>query len=550
MTLPPTNPRLAQFHETLARPKLVALGDSVYAAFAYDFANFGFVETDAGIVAVDAGWFTGAMRAALADLRSHTNKPVVAIVYTHAHGDHTGGATEAAAGSSETLTVYARAGAFEALAETAYGGVPEAIIRRAQGQVGLQLPHAAQFGTAIGPMPYLGTGSEPLEPTHPIAEPTDITIGGVRLTLIPIVGDLRESLMVWLPEQRVLFTGDIVGGVFPYVQTPRAEPNRDALGMAHSLEIAAALEPRALVPGHGRVLVGTEDVADVLMANRDAILFTVHQVERYLVKGFTADQIVEEFQLPLRLAEHPDLQPHYHKIEWIVRGLVAQGLGWFHEYIDLARLNEVEETRRMIALLGGADRVASLARAALDEAEDRWAARLASMALLADPDDSIARGIRHEAFESIAATTDSSNEANWLRTAVAEESGGLGLAAVVTVRMEQLSRDQTDADLVSQFGSRLKAEEAGGEEFTVSIQVSESPDVSHSLTLRNAVLHHDDPAQREPAAREPVASLIMGRETLVALYARGLSWLDALDSNKVRIVGDEAAARRLAELLE
>ena len=55
------------------------------------YSNFGFIETDNGIIVVDAGWFPTLTANAYALLREQTNKPVIAVIYTHLHMDHYGG---------------------------------------------------------------------------------------------------------------------------------------------------------------------------------------------------------------------------------------------------------------------------------------------------------------------------------------------------------------------------------------------------------------------------------------------------------------------------
>ncbi len=66
------------------------------------------------------------------------------------------------------------------------------------------------------------------------------------------------DLVVWLPAERVLFTGDLVfSGLTPLVMSGSVAGARTAL------EWIASFEPRRLVPGHGPVLAGA-DIARVL----------------------------------------------------------------------------------------------------------------------------------------------------------------------------------------------------------------------------------------------------------------------------------------------
>ena len=86
------NPELIEFQQQFEDEVLVTVGPKVYAAFGYEYSNFSFIEGDDGIIAIDTGWFPDATARALAELRETTEKPVVAIIYTHVHHDHYGGA--------------------------------------------------------------------------------------------------------------------------------------------------------------------------------------------------------------------------------------------------------------------------------------------------------------------------------------------------------------------------------------------------------------------------------------------------------------------------
>lgn len=84
------NPQLLAFHEQFATPTLQKMSNRVYGAFAFEYSNFTFIEGDDGVIVVDTGWYRGGMTRALAEFRKISNKPVVALMYTHSHVDHTG----------------------------------------------------------------------------------------------------------------------------------------------------------------------------------------------------------------------------------------------------------------------------------------------------------------------------------------------------------------------------------------------------------------------------------------------------------------------------
>src|SRR5262244_2129233 len=68
-------------------PRLVEFAPGVWVAQGFDFGDIGFVSTDEGIVAVDAGTTEETARAALQALHRVTSRPITHVILTHAHWD-------------------------------------------------------------------------------------------------------------------------------------------------------------------------------------------------------------------------------------------------------------------------------------------------------------------------------------------------------------------------------------------------------------------------------------------------------------------------------
>jgi len=66
-------------------PRLVEFAPGVWVAQGFDFGDIGFVSTDEGIVAVDAGTTEETARAALQALHRVTSRPITHVILTHAH---------------------------------------------------------------------------------------------------------------------------------------------------------------------------------------------------------------------------------------------------------------------------------------------------------------------------------------------------------------------------------------------------------------------------------------------------------------------------------
>jgi uncharacterized sulfatase len=540
------NPQLVTFQQQFEKETLVSASPKVHVAFGYEYSNFSFLEGDDGIIVIDTGWFPEASARALANLRKTVKKPVVAIIYTHVHHDHYGGAIAFAKENPDQPMpqIYGPEGWQEMIEYT--GSVLFPMIQtRAYSQFGMILPRGVNgtVGAGIGKVPTAKGTPVFFAPTQTITERTTVTIAGVTLEIIPSPGDIYSShMMVWAPAEKVLFMGDVLGGTFPYIETARFEMDRHPEGFVASLDTAISLQPDYVVSGHGRVLLGRKDVDDVLGATRDVIQYLIDQVDRLTVKGYSADQIIDEISLPPRLAAHPDLQPHYHRIEWMIRGMYLKRAGFVGDVLDLATLTESQESQRLVKLLGGADATIAAAKKALADNDPRWAARLATYALRAEPDNKQALQVRLAAFKAIAAETVSANERNYLLSAVLTESGKFDWNKPVSNVLARDYKDRPNGVLLEMFRARVVPERAMDADFIAKIEIAgdTSP---HYWHVKEGILRYSDTADKADG------TVSMDRATFIKLFAGQTTWPAAVADGSVTLSG-KGDIQSLASIIE
>ncbi|MGV8955435.1 MAG: MBL fold metallo-hydrolase [Cypionkella sp.] len=119
----------------------------------------------------------------------------------------------------------------------------------------------------------------------------------------------RGDQVVYLPQDRILFTGDLAEEktfpIFPWF--PPQDADIDGANWIRVLNDCLALDPQIVVPGHGEI-GGAEILTDV----RDYILFVSERVAEAAKAGNSVDEMVAELG-PRILALHPD----WHFPEWI-----------------------------------------------------------------------------------------------------------------------------------------------------------------------------------------------------------------------------------------
>ena len=73
-------------------PRILRPEPGIQIAQGYDFCDLGFITTDDGVIAIDAGTTPDRVKAALGDLDLPADGRIGHLILTHAHWDHVGGA--------------------------------------------------------------------------------------------------------------------------------------------------------------------------------------------------------------------------------------------------------------------------------------------------------------------------------------------------------------------------------------------------------------------------------------------------------------------------
>lgn len=523
------NPKVLAHQATLI-PGLKKLGSRVYGAEFMGYSNFGFIEADNGVIVVDAGWFPTPTANAFALLREYTDKPVIAVIYTHLHMDHYGGIQAILPGTNPgSIPIYGPADWEDTIA-MGQSVTHKATLRRAFMQMGVPIPEGLEgtVGNGIGPSPRLERNDAlTYPPTVAVSERLALSIDGVDLELFPAEGDVPEHLWVWLPEDRILFSGDSPPhGVFPAVETARFEMGRDPNKMMASVQKTIDLDPIAIVPGHSSIISNPREIRELMTLTRDTIQFLIDQVDRFYLSNRSVDDLLNTIDLPPAIAAHPKLQPYYHRWEWMMQQRFTKRAGFIDDWMDYLTHNAYQEAARLVPALGGRDKVLEMAKAKV-ATDPQWAARLATYLILSDEGDNEARQVRQQASVRFAQVTTSTNQRNYLLGLVAEENGDIDFDSMLRGPIAGSLNRLDDAELLNRLRNRVIAERANHVDITVRLDLVDGD--AYDLRIINNVLRVSWPDEERAAA----SYWQTDKATIIAVLTDELTVADALRSGRI-----------------
>jgi glyoxylase-like metal-dependent hydrolase (beta-lactamase superfamily II) len=234
------------------------LSDHAYAYTAEGDPNTGIVVGDDAVMVIDTQATPVMAQDVIRRIREVTDKPIRYVVLSHYHAVRVLGAS--AYGAEQVI---------------ASRDTYELILERGEADMASEIGRFPRLFRAVESVPGLTW------PTLVFDGRMTLWLGKLQVELLQLGrGHTKGDTVVWLPQDKVLFSGDLV----EYNATPYAG-DAYLTDWPATLDALAALKPEKLVPGRGASLKSPAEVKEGLDATRAFVTAMFESVQRGAAAG-------------------------------------------------------------------------------------------------------------------------------------------------------------------------------------------------------------------------------------------------------------------------
>jgi glyoxylase-like metal-dependent hydrolase (beta-lactamase superfamily II) len=270
------------------------------------YAYTSWVLTPEGVVVIDSG--TGPVAPLVKkEISKQTEQSVKYLIYTHGHMDHVGGALAYLDDNPRII---------------AHENVIPRFERYKLTHSYIQKIMEIQIHSNVA-----GNPTPLIYPTVTYRDKFCFQLGGKTFELFHGKGETDDHTLVWIPELKAVFCGDLLEASFPNLGNP-FKVMRYADEWAAALEKVLALEPDFAIGGDV-VLTNKQKIREVFGENIELLRFLQNSVVEMANRGKSLEQMIEEIKLPAHLENSPNLRQIYSRREFAIYNIWKRYCGYF-----------------------------------------------------------------------------------------------------------------------------------------------------------------------------------------------------------------------------
>jgi alkyl sulfatase BDS1-like metallo-beta-lactamase superfamily hydrolase len=460
------------------------LPDRIYQVRGFDLANISFIRSDTGWIVFDPLTAKETAAAALALVNEHLgHRPVVAVVYSHSHGDHFGGAhgvVDEADVRSGKVPVIAPVGFLEhAVAENVHAG--NAMNRRMFYQYGTLLDRSpyGHVDQAIGKGVAAGT-SGLIPPTIDIVDAIEeLTVDGVRMVFQNTPGtEAPAEMNTWFPDWKAFWAAENIVATIHNIYTLRGALVRDALEWSRQINKALYLfgkDAEVMFASHTWPRWGNDRIQEVMRTQRDTYANLNNGVMHLANQGVTINEIHRVYQVPESLQHSWAARSYHGSVEHNSRAVVNRYLGyWDGNPATLIPLAPRESAPLYVEMMGGADAIMARAAQLMEGGDYLLAIEVLNKLVYGEPENDAGRRMLADAFEQVGYQQESPSVRNSFLAAALELRSGIPSGTAPSSTGPDLVRALSTLQFLDYLGIRLDSAAVGDAAFVMNMRTPDN----------------------------------------------------------------------------
>jgi len=526
----------------------------IYQVRGYDLANISFIKGDTGWIVFDPLTAKETARAALEFINEKLGKrPVVAVVYSHSHGDHFGGVhgviDEADATSGKVLVIAPENFLEAAISENVFAGA--AMSRRLQWQYSIFLPRQpfAHVDQAIGK--NIANGNTGLIPPNRTVSKDfeEITVDGVQMVFQNTPDtEAPVEMNTYFPQFKAFWSAENVTGTIHNIYTIRGAAVRNAINWSKHINVALyrfGQEAEVMFASHSWPRWGTARIQEVLRTQRDAYANLNNQTLHYANQGVTINEIHNVYEVPKSLRDQWSARSYHGDVQNNVRGVVNRFLGHFDgNPANLIPLSPRDSAPLYVEMMGGADKIIAKGRELIGQGKYLHATEILNKLVFAEPRNQDARRLLADAFEQLGYQAESTSVRNNFLQGAYELRNGQPGAAPPRSTGPDVVRAMATEQWLDFLGISIDPKRAGNIRFTANLVTPDNGE-KFVLEMSNGTLTTAKGFQ----AAKPDLTITLNRADLNQVMMGVASFDDLIKAGKAKFDGDRTGFDQMRSIL-
>ncbi len=515
----------------------------IYQIRGFDLANITFIKGETGWIVFDTLTSRETARAALKFINSQLGqRPVVAIVYSHTHGDHFGGVRglvdEKDVKNGKVKVIAPEGFIKHAVSENVAAG--NAMIRRMFMQYGIGLPAGpyAHVDQAIGKnvsVGHLGLIAPNQYITNDIEE---LTIDGIKMVFQLTPGtEAPAEMNTWFPQFKAFWAAENITGTIHNIYTLRGAKVRDSLVWSKYINKSLHLfgeKAQVMFAAHNWPRWGNGRIQEIMRGQRDMYANMNNQVLHLANQGVTINEIHNVYKMPESLSKQWYARSYHGSVEHNSRAVINLFLGyWDGNPATVVPLSPGDSAPLYVEMMGGSKKIIKKGRLLYRKGQYRLAMEILNKLVYAEPDNQQAKDLLADIFEQLGYQYESPSLRNSFLAGALELRDGFKVKTKLSAGGSDVKKAIPTALLLDYLGVIINGNKARDMNFKINLITPDNHE-KFAIELSNETLTNiegflnEKPDLSLTVDRKQIELLLTGKKDLQALIKEG----------KVKILGN------------